>query len=102
MSITISLPPEMEEKVRQRAAENGQTVDGYVRQIVEREVLGTNSGRPGGPPACPHRLASDEALAPFRKEVAESGMTDDELLEFFEGVREEIYQEKHGRPGNAS
>jgi hypothetical protein len=102
MSITISLPPEMEEKLRQRAAERGQTVDGYVRQLVEREVLDAGGPRPGGAPPLPARLPSDEALAPFRKEVAESGMTDDELLEFFEGVREEVYQEKHGRPGKAS
>jgi hypothetical protein len=49
----------------------------------------------------PPRLPSDDALAPFRKEVADSGMTDDELLNFFEGVREEVYQQKHGRPGKA-
>jgi hypothetical protein len=91
MSITNSLPPEMEEKLRQRAAERGQTVDGYVRQLVEREVLGTNDGRTGAAPPSAPRLPSDEALAPFRNEVAESGMTDDELLEFFEGLREKVY-----------
>jgi hypothetical protein len=99
MSITISLPPEIEEKLRRRAAERGQTVDGFVRQIVEREVLGPNGERPS---EAPPRLPSDEALTPFRKEIAESGMTDDELLKFFEEVREEVYQEKQGRPGKAS
>jgi hypothetical protein len=99
MSITIQLPPEIEEKLRRRAAESGQTVDGYVRQIVEREVLGTNGDRPA---AAPPRLPSDDALAPFRKEVADSGMTDDELLKLFEEAREEVYQEKHGGPGKAS
>ncbi len=98
MSITISLPPETEEKLRQRAAESGQTVDGYVRQIVERDVLGSNGGRPSGTPPVPLHLPSDEALAPFRKEVAQSEITDDELLQFLEGVREEVYQEKHGQP----
>jgi hypothetical protein len=99
MSITIRLPPETEEKLRQRAAEVGQTVDGYVRQIVERDVLGGNGGHSGGFHSLPAPLPSDEALAPFRKEFAESGMTDDELLKFFEEVREEVYQEKQGRPG---
>jgi hypothetical protein len=101
MSITISLPLEIEEKLHQRAAESGQTVDGYVRQLVEQEVLRASGGRPGGVPLIPARLPSDEALAPFRKEVAESGMTDDELLEFFEGVREEVYGEKHNQPSQA-
>jgi hypothetical protein len=99
MSITISLPPEIEEMIRRRAAERGQTIDGYVRQLVEREVLDANGARPGGAP--PARLPSDQALAPFRKEVTESGMTDAELLKYFEVVREEVYQEKHGRPGQA-
>jgi hypothetical protein len=101
MSITISLAPETEEKLRQRAAESGQTVDSYLRQIVERELLGTNGGPAGSTLPRPTGLPSDEALAPFRKEVAESGMTDDELFEFFEGVRDEVYQEKHGRTGDA-
>jgi hypothetical protein len=29
-------------------------------------------------------------------------MTDDELGDFFEEVREEVWQEKHGRPSKAS
>ena len=32
----------------------------------------------------------DEVLAPFRRQVEESGMSDDELGAFFEEVREEI------------
>jgi len=42
------------------------------------------------------------ALAPFRRQVEESGMTDDELGDFFEEVREEVWQEKHGRPNKTS
>lgn len=37
----------------------------------------------------------DAALAPFRAEVAASGMTDDDLAEFFEAVRD-------GREGGAA
>jgi hypothetical protein len=42
-------------------------------------------------------LTADELLAPFRKQVEDSGMTDEQLEGFFEGVREEIWREKHGR-----
>ena len=105
MPITISLPPETEEKLRRRAAECGQTVDGYLRQLVERDV-GANGGAPGTgasseAPAQPPSLPSDKALAPFRREVAESGMSDEDLLTFFQEVREEVYREKQGRPDDA-
>jgi hypothetical protein len=79
----------------------------------------TNSGgSPNGPhataatwPTTVHLLierdiqeppAVDQALAPFRRQVEESGMTDDELGDFFEDVREEVWQEKHGRPSKTS
>ena len=39
---------------------------------------------------------SDEALALFRRQVEESGMTDEELERFFEEVRDEIWREKKG------
>jgi len=102
MTITITVPPETEAKLRQRAAERGQTVDGYVRQLVERDVL-VGDRRPSaeGSAVAPP-LPSDAALAPFRADVARTGMTDDELRKYFEDVREEVYQEKHGRPGKAS
>jgi hypothetical protein len=68
MSITISLPAETEEKLRRRAAECGQTVDGYLRQLVERDVNGSAGPAPGSSPeasASPGSLPSDEA--PGRK-----------------------------------
>lgn len=40
----------------------------------------------------PKRL--DEILAPFRREVEDSGITDQEFDEFVEEIREEVYQEK--------
>jgi hypothetical protein len=41
-------------------------------------------------------LPSDAALAAFPREVKESGMTDDELRGYFEELRDEVYQERHG------
>ena len=40
-----------------------------------------------------HRDA-DELLAPFRKQVAESGMSDDELDDFFRAELEAVRREK--------
>ncbi len=36
----------------------------------------------------------DEALAPFRRQVETSGLTDAQLEAFFEELREEVWQEK--------
>jgi len=94
MTITINLPAETEERLRLLAAKCGQTIDGYVRQVLEQEVLGVNVGAPSSTPSISARLLSDEALAPFREEVAKSGMTDEEIRAFFEEVREEVHQEK--------
>ena len=44
----------------------------------------------------------NEALAPFRRQVEESGLSDDELGAFFEEVRDEVWQEKHGKAKNTS
>jgi hypothetical protein len=51
-----------------------------------------------GPDPPSEKRPSDEALAPFRRQVAQSGMSDDELRAFFEELREEVYREKHGDP----
>ncbi len=108
MSVTVNFSPEIERRLLEQAARSGQSVEGFIEQLVEREVLGTNGNQgeptPSSPAATPSKLAlpSDAALASFRREVEESGLTDDELRAFFEEVREEIYQEKHGRPSQAS
>lgn len=87
MSITISLPPETEEKLRRRAAESGVAPDAFARQVLEQVLNGTR--RPV------QRL--NEILAPFRKEVEESGLTDDELKDFFTEVRDEVRAERRAR-----
>jgi hypothetical protein len=83
MTVIIHLPPEMETRLLERARAKGQDVSGFVHQLLEKEL------------ETPQTV--DEALAPFRKQVAESGMTDDELDNFFQEIREEVWQEKHGK-----
>lgn len=83
MDITISIRPEMQERLQQRAMDSGQDVEGYVERLIEKALSGPQS--------------IDELLAPVRKQFAESGMTDDELDTLIEDVREEVWQEKQGR-----
>lgn len=100
MPIPITLRPETEKELRKRAAESGLSLNQYLEQLIEGVLSGANGSQAPAPP--PAKLPSDEALAPFRREVAESGMSDDELRAFFEELREEVYREKHGRPSKTS
>jgi hypothetical protein len=88
MTITIRLTDDEQRQLAERAARNGRDVAEYVHLLIERDIRGPS--------------AADQALAPFRRQVEESGMTDDELGEFFAEVRDEVWREKHGRPGEAS
>jgi hypothetical protein len=85
MTITIPLS---EEEQRRLAARDGRDMADYVHRLIERDIQEPS--------------AVDQALAPFRRQVEESGMTDDELGGFFEDVREEVWREKHDRPSGAS
>jgi hypothetical protein len=92
MTITISLPPETEEKLLKRAAETGLAPDALARQLLELALNGGSGALSG------HRgRALDEILAPFRKEVEQSGMTDEDLKDFFTEVRDEVRAKKRAR-----
>ena len=88
MTITIRLSDEEQRRLAERAARNGRNVAEYLHLLIERDTQEPS--------------AVDQALAPFRREVEASGMNDDELGDFFEEVREEVWQEKHGGPSKTS
>jgi hypothetical protein len=94
MNITISLAPEAEVKLCKRAAENGLAPDAYARKLLEQALNGGAGAALSRHPAA----ALDEILAPFREEVEKSGMTDDELRDFFTEVRNEVRADRraHG------
>ncbi len=82
MSLTLELPSEVEAELTDFARASGRTPEAVVTDLLERRfALGQ----------------IDEILAPFRKQVAESGITEDELNAFFEEVREEVWQEQQGK-----
>jgi hypothetical protein len=83
MTLSISLTPQSEARLRQKAEAHGQSLDVYAARVLEQAA----SAR-----------TVDEVLAPFRKQVAESGMSDQELDTFFEDVREKAYQDRQRRP----
>jgi hypothetical protein len=101
MTVILTFLPETEQKLRQRAAQAGQSVERYVEQLVERDVLGTNGEQPatlasGPPSALSSGRTLEEILTPVREEFESSGLTDEELASLVEEIREEIWQEKQG------
>ena len=82
MTLTINLSAEMERMLQARASASGQKVTEFVARTLEEKLRA--------------QPTADELLAPFRKQVEDSGMTDEQLGGFFEEVREEVWREKHG------
>ena len=91
MTITIDLPSEVESKLKTQASNDGLKVEDYVKTLIKeasdrRERIEKDSEK-----------SFDEILAPIQKGFQESGMSEDEILDFFEEVREEVWQEKQNR-----
>ncbi|MCY2993820.1 MAG: hypothetical protein NTY19_38985 [Planctomycetota bacterium] len=82
MTITIMLPPDTERKLVERAKRSGQDVETVARQLIERGVTA--------------EATLDEILAPFRCQVAESDISDEELTVLFEDARGDVYRAGQG------
>ena len=83
MSLTITLKPETEAKLKSRAVAMGYEVEDYIEKLIEEDSK---------------RLKSiDEIFAPFRKQIEESKVSDKELDELFLQARKEVYAEKKAR-----
>ena len=74
MPMTLTLTPDIERCIRDRAATTGRDAEEYALMVLTRDVK---------------RPTIDEILAPVRDQIAASGITDEELDEFF---REQLRQ----------
>jgi hypothetical protein len=88
MTITINLTPEDEHRLAERAALLGQDLTIYVQNLIEKDIHSTRT--------------ANEALAAFRDQVEQSGMSDEEFDGFFEEVRDEVWDEKQARTNRGS
>mgnify|MGYP003577456795 CR=1 FL=1 len=82
LMLQIPLPPEVEAKLRERAKARGEDVSRLVPRLLE-DALST--------------ATVEELLAPFRRQVVDSGITDDELDRLGEELRDEVWRERQGR-----
>lgn len=84
VTITLRLSPEEERALAERAARDGKHPAEFIHEMI-RSMLQVP-------------MSVDEALAPFRRQIEESGLSDDELEVFFEEVREDIWRDKQAGP----
>ena len=82
MTLTIKLPKEIGAALADKAKLSGRDSIEFVEDLVTKE-LSTPS--------------LDEILAPFRRQVEESGITDDELDDLFTAARKEVFKAKKER-----
>ncbi len=80
MELVVNIPAALEDKLRERAADVGKDATTFAREALEEKLRG------------PRTL--DEILAPFRNQVAKSGMSHDELDQFYEGLRDEAWSDR--------
>jgi hypothetical protein len=83
MTVSITLAPDVEAKVRDRAAALGTDVEGYVKGLVERSVEAP----------VPLEQISGDVAARFDR----SGMSDEELSDVLEREKHEARRERRGR-----
>ncbi len=82
MSVVLELEPKVEEALKKKAVSKGLTFQDYVTDLISKDIL------------------IDELLAPVRKQFEESQMTEEELDDFFNDIREQAFKERYpnGRP----
>ena len=82
MTVVLELNPEIEEALEKKAKANGFAVNVYVEKLIQKDVQ-TETEK-----------SFREIHAPIHKQFEESGMSEEELTDFLEELREEIWQEK--------
>jgi hypothetical protein len=91
--VTLVLPSEAEERLREKAGKHGLTLEAYLQRLAERDAF-EEMKCPGGEDATTPPRTFDEILAPVRRGFAESGLTEDETHAMLTEAREEVWRER--------
>ena len=81
MTLSIPISPDLEARLRERAAASGKDLVSFVRDAVEEKL------------AAPQTFA--EILAPVHAAFEATGLSDDEISRRFEEIRDDLWKEKH-------
>ncbi|HEX4052802.1 MAG TPA: hypothetical protein VHX86_00920 [Tepidisphaeraceae bacterium] len=82
ISLTLRLSDQARAKLSEQAAQSGQDIAAVASDLIEQAIA---------------RPTVDELLAPYRKQVAESGMSNQELDDFFREQLEAHRREKRAK-----
>jgi hypothetical protein len=80
--IQIPLTPDTEVILRERAQANGQDAGAYAARLIQEALCAPSV---------------DDLLAPFHKQIDESGASDEELDRLGEELRDEVWQEHQAK-----
>lgn len=86
MNISLELTKETADKVTRAAADAGKDVPSFLGDFVEQSFTQRMS-----------RRSVAEILAPFRAQVDQSGLTDDDLDGIFTEAREKAFANRRGK-----
>ena len=81
MNVSLELTAEAAEKITRAAERAGKDLPSFLEEFVERSF---SKEKPGG-------RGVAEILAPFRDQVEESGLSDDELNSLFGDARQNAF-----------
>ena len=84
MTITLTMPAETQRKLVERATRAGWNVEALACELIEQSLR--------------DEPTLDEILAPFRRQVAASGMSAAELTALFEEERDAVHVAQQERP----
>lgn len=83
MTLQISISPEAEARLREKAAAAGADISEYAAGVLER---------------CAQRpLSLEEISGPIAEEFRQSGMTEDELTELLETAKHDMRRERRAK-----
>lgn len=84
MSVVLVLKPRTEELLRRAVKARGLEMNGYLESLIEKDY---------------ERLSLEERLKPVREGFETSGMTEEELDDFMNGILRKVRSEKRQKRG---
>lgn len=83
MTLAISITSDIEAKLRARAIDAGKAPEAYAAEVLARDVT---------------RPTLDEILAPVRDDFAQTGMSDNQIMELGRSELEALRNDKSANP----
>jgi hypothetical protein len=88
-SITVTLAPETERRLRAKAGAAGVTLEAYLQHLAEKEAANGAVQAPAP--------TFEEMTGPLAQAVEATGMSEEELVDFFTEAVKEVRAEKRGK-----